>query len=422
MWILYELLYILGFILYLPSALRRRRLPHAGWRMRLGRYPAGMLAPLGGRRPVWIHAVSVGETLAVRPLLRALKAEWPGDPIVLSSITPSGYAVASQQGADVCVYVPLDLRGPITRAFDAVRPSCLLLVESELWPMLLRQAAARNIPVAVVNGRVSPRTFKRYQLLRPWLRGPFGCVRLFLMQSQQDADRLATLGVPAERIRVTGSLKWEASKSSAPEPAAVSAVASRLGLNGSGPVITAGSTHRGEEALILDAFRAVRSSYPGARLILAPRHLERLDDVEELVRQSGLTGVRTSASGASEWDVAVVDVFGQLPLFYAVSTVAIIGGSFIPHGGQNPLEAASQGKPVVYGPSMHNFEAISHQLLAHHAARQAGNDGELTLVLKKILEHPDEAAQMGARARQLTEQFQGATQRILDALREIFAR
>ena len=421
MWFLYELCFILGFLVYLPRALWRRRLPHPGWTMRLGRYPGRVVEPLRGHRPVWVHAVSVGEVLAARPLLHALNERRPGTPLILSAITPAGFAVASQQGDRVVpVYFPLDLRGCVRRALDAFHPACLLLVESELWPNVLRLAAARGVPVAVVNGRLSPRAFARYRFVRPWLRGLFGRIELFLMQSQADADRVLALGALPERVRVTGSLKWDASLSARPGPQAVQAAAARLGLVTAQPVVVAGSTHRGEETLMLRAFRSLRTAHPAARLILAPRHLERFAEAEGLARGEGLRVVRVSAVLRGEaWDVALVDAFGQLPLYYALASIVVVGGSFIPHGGQNPLEATGLGKPVVFGPSMHNFEAITHQLLAHHAARQASGAQELTSLLAELADRPDEARAMGRRAQELTERFQGATQRTLEALHHL---
>ena len=422
MWFLYELLYLIGFLVYAPRALWRRRLPHDGWTMRLGRYPARVVEAVQGHHPVWVHAVSVGEVLAARPLLRALAQARPDEPVVLSTITPAGFTVASQQGPHVIpVYFPLDLSGCARRALDTLHPACLLLIESELWPNALRIAASRGVPIAIVNGRLSPRAFARYRFMRPLLRGLFGQVGMFLMQSQADADRVLALGVPAERVRVTGSLKWDASLSIRPEPQTVRELAVRLGLGEHDMVIVGGSTHRGEEQPLLEAFQRLRASHPFLRLILAPRHMERLAEVGELARRSGARAACTSSlPGAGAWDVALVDSFGQLPLYYALASVVVIGGSFIPHGGQNPLEATSVGKPVVFGPSMHNFETIAHQLLAHHAARQAAGPRELAALLAELVEHPEDAREMGRRAQELTERFQGATQRTIEALRPLF--
>jgi len=299
-----------------------------------------------------------------------------------------------------------------------LRPRILLLLESELWPTVIRLTKARGVPVAVVNGRLSARAFSRYQWVRPVVGTMLSRVDLFLMQSQTDADRLLELGVRAERVQVAGNLKWDASLNVRPEPEAIRRLAARLGLTDQ-KVLVAGSTHRGEEAVVLDAYRLLRATHPDLRCILAPRHLERLEEVESMVRQAGWKSVRLSLASSGAWDVGLVDTFGQLSLYYGLATLVFIGGSLIPHGGQNPLEATSLGKPVVFGPFMHNFESIVHQLLAYHAARQMTLGEPLTPLLAELLEHPAETAAMSRRAREVTEQFQGATQRTLEALQPL---
>jgi 3-deoxy-D-manno-octulosonic-acid transferase len=420
MWLLYECLLIVAFLLYLPKAFWRRRLPHRGWRMRLGRYGPEVTSRLAGQRSIWIHAVSVGEVLACRPLVRALAERDPHRPVVLSTITPSGFSVAAKQVGEfgVPVYFPLDLRLCVGRALETLRPRVLLLVESELWPMVIRLTKARGIPVVVVNGRVSPRTFRRYRRITPWLTQLVGTIDLFLMQSEADAARIIELGAPREHVRVVGSLKWDASVGTRPRPDIVQATARQLGLNGTERVIVAGSTHRGEEAAVLDAFANLRQVDVRLRLIIAPRHLERLGDVEALVLERGLTVRRCSQTEPSRsWDVGLVDTFGDLPRYYDLAAAVFVGGSLIPHGGQNPLEPAGLGKPVVFGPSMHNFADIVQQLLASQAARQVAAGGELTTAFKDLLTNSSGAQAMGARARELTERSCGATTRTLDALR-----
>ncbi len=419
MWWLYELLLGVGLLLYVPSALWRRRLPHQGWSMRLGRYPAAVLDRLKGQQVLWVHAVSVGEVLAAHPFLQALSTAYPDDPLVLSTITPGGFDVATKRSGTwaVPVYFPLDFSLCAARALDRLRPRILVLMESELWPNLIRLVHGRGIPILVVNGRISAPAYRRYLWVRPWLRGMLRRVSRFLMQSAEDANRVIQLGAPKEKVQVVGSLKWDASLAARPTPEDVQALCARIGLNGSRSVIVAGSTHRGEEAILLRAFAAVRTQRTGLGLILAPRHLERLSEVDGLIAHAGLRGCRLSQVGAdTPWDVMIVDTFGQLPRVYGLATVAFIGGSLIPHGGQNPLEAASLGKPLLFGPSMDNFAAIVHELLAHHAARQVSNERELTDVLQELLFDPSQANEMGRRARELTEQFQGATQRTLEAL------
>ncbi len=421
MWWLYEALLLLSFLLYLPRAVARRRLPHRGWSMRLGRYPREVLDALRGRRALWIHAVSVGEVSAVRPLVNALIQRHPSEAPVLSTLTPGGYAMASQaiEGRGAAIYVPLDLRACVDRALNVLRPRVLLLMESELWPVLILRAHERGVPVIVVNGRISERAFRRYQAVKPWMAGTLHRVERFLVQGEGDAERLRQMGALSGRIQVVGSLKWDASVGARPTPEMLQSAAARIGL-GPETVIVAGSTHRGEEAAIVEAFRALRSSNRDARLLIAPRHLERVEEIEQLVRRAGFIAARLSNAGpAQRWEVGIVDSFGELSKLYGLATVVIIGGSFIPHGGQNPLEAASLGKPIVFGPSMHNFSEIAPPLVAHQAARQLSHSRELAAALQELVANRAKADQMGRRARELTEQSGGALARTLDALAPI---
>ncbi len=422
MWWLYELLILIGLLVYIPRAIWRRRLPHRGWSMRLGRYPRSVVESLRGRRSLWVHAVSVGEVLAVQPLLHRLAQAYPENQLVLSTITPGGFAIASTQLATLVtpVYFPLDLRPCVRRALDTFQPRILLLMESELWPAVIHATSSRHMPIVVMNGRISSRAFKRYHLMQPWLGRLLKRVDLFLMQSQMDVDRILQLGAPTDRVKVVGSLKWDASIGSRPSAEAIQATAAQVGLGAYDRVLVAGSTHRGEEAEVLRAFLALRGSYETLRLMLAPRHLERVAEVESLVRQAGLKAVRLShGANAGRWEVGIVDTYGRLPYYYGLATIVFIGGSLIPHGGQNPLEATSLGKPVVFGSSMENFQSIAHQLLAHHAARQLTSGEEATALFNELLANPTETQAMGRRAQEVTERFQGATQRTLDALKPL---
>ena len=416
---LYELLFILGYLAYIPGAILRKRLPHPGWTMRLGRYPSSLKQRLVGKRPVWVHAVSVGEMLAAKPLLAALANKLPDEPAVLSSITPGGFGLARQHVGDkgVALYWPMDLRPCVKSAFDWIQPRMLLLIEAEFWPTVLREAGRRQIPVVVANGRVSERAYRRGLLVRPWMAGMLRNVQLFLMQSERDAQRIRALGAPPERVRVVGSLKWDASIRMQPTPDAIKHTADRISLPQGTPVVVAGSTHRGEEAAIAQAAIELRKRWPLLRLIVAPRHLERVAEVEAAVRQHRLKTLRWSQTPSSAaWDVLIVDTFGLLPSFYALASAVFIGGSLIRHGGQNPLEAAGLGKPVVFGPSMENFSDIAALLEEASACRRVSGASELGAVIGGWLSDPEAAETAGGRARALVERSLGATQRTLEAL------
>ena len=418
----YQLLLAVAFLLYLPKALLKKRLPHAGWSMRLGRYPQAVRARFGAGGALWVHAVSVGEVMAVRPVIEELRRAWPDAPIVLSTVTPAGYAVATRWlGArGVAIYGPMDFTPCVERAIAAIRPRALLLVESELWPVLVRRLRRRGVPVAVVNGRISTRAFGRYMAARPLLKDLLTSIGAYLMQTQTDAQRVTAMGAPPDRVQVLGSLKWDASLIGQPAAEDVDALRRQLGLERHHRVVVAGSTHHGEEEALLDAFQAIRGHLDTLRLILAPRHMERVAEVEALVARRGLIGrLASQASGAPIWDVFIVDTVGQLPRFYALASLVFVGGSLIPHGGQNPIEPAGLGKAVLFGPHMHNFAEIVEQLLAAQAAKQLAGPEQLTAALLDLLTDPARTDAMGQRALDLTQRSRGVARRTVERLRPL---
>lgn len=425
MWFIYEILLFLGLLLYVPKGFWRRRLPHRGWLMRLGGYPASIRQRMTRPGAVWIHAVSVGEVMAAQPLIQKLLAGDPQAPLALSTITPTGFQVASRIVGErgVVIFAPLDFRFAVRRALALIRPRIVLLMESELWPTLIRLTTARGIPLVVVNGRVSQRAYQRSLRVKRWLAPCVQRLDLCLMQTDADAKRLIRMGALKERVKVLGNLKWDAGVAARPPQDEWDALRHRLGLKPDEPVIVAGSTHRGEETELLNAFHVVRASVHAARLIIAPRHLERVGEIEGLIRQRQLAGQRTSRLlGTPErWDVAIVDTLGQLPTYYGLATVVFVGGSLIPHGGQNPIEPASLGKPVLVGPWMHNFAEITERLLTHQAVWQVHGGSELTTHLTRLLADGAAAAMMGRRAQELTEESLGCAQRTLDALAPFLA-
>jgi 3-deoxy-D-manno-octulosonic-acid transferase len=421
MWVVYEVCLFIALLLYLPRALVRRRLPHRGWMMRLGRYPRPVLSRLhGAGKTLWIHAVSVGEVLAVQPLLAELMTHSPHPRVVLSTVTPTGFGVASRLlgRRGVVIYAPLDFRVFVRQALRDIQPHLLLLVESEFWPTLIRLTHQQGVPIVIVNGRISARAHRRYLWVTPWLKGVLERVSLFLMQADVDAERVIAIGAPRDRVRVLGNLKWDASLSSRPQQAQCDALARRLGLGQDQALLVAGSTHRGEEQRVLQAVKFLRARKVPVRLMIAPRHLERLGEIEELIRRAGFVGKRLSALTASSdsWEVLLVDSLGQLPLYYGLATVVFVGGSLVPHGGQNPLEAASLGKPVVVGPSMDNFAEITQQLLDNQALVQLRGAFELSSVLQELLTDHGKALAIGRRAQDLVESLSGTGHRTLEAL------
>lgn len=377
----------------------------------------GAVAPWeGSQTPIWLHAVSVGEVMAAVPLARALRARRPEIPLLVSTTTETGRAVAEQRlPATRFVFFPLDFGWAVRRALGRLRPRLVLLTETELWPNFLSTCAGRGIPVVVINGRLSPRSFPRYRLVRWWFGRVLRNVRLFCMQSSQDAERILALGAPADRVKVTGNLKYDFPGFD--EAVDVDALRRSLGLSAGRRLVVAGSTHRGEEELMLEAFRTAARSRPDLCLLVATRHPERLEEVERLVARAGLPCVRRSRAEAQppeEGGAILLDTMGELARLYAAASVVFIGGSLIPHGGQNILEPAAHGRPVIHGPHMANFSEMRDRFREAGAAIQVEDAADLLRALESLLDDSLEAERMGKAGRGIVASHRGATQRTAD--------
>jgi len=387
-----------------------------GYRERLGG-----VAPRGGDAPcVWVHAVSVGEMNLARPLLEALARQKPGWEIVLSTATNTGKATAEKlyPGRRV-IYFPLDFSWAVRKSIRRVNPSLILLVELEIWPNFLAAAARRDIPIAVVNGRISERAFRRYRLIRSlvarWLRR----IGLFCVQNDTYAERLNALGAPSSRIVVTGNLKFDSAPPSAPS-GRDEALAAAFGLRPDEPVLIGGCTWPGEDEALLGIYQKLKKEAPSLRLILAPRQADRFGPVEQLVRRAGLPCIRRTALREGQRGelgaVIVLDTVGELARVYGLGTLVFVGGSLTPHGGQNTIEPSSVAKPVLFGPHTENFRDVNEELLAHGAARRVASGAELEAALRELLADPAAAADIGRRARQVVDNHRGATRRTIEAL------
>jgi 3-deoxy-D-manno-octulosonic-acid transferase len=366
--------------------------------------------------PLWLHAVSVGEVMAATPLAKELCARRPDLPLLVSTVTDTGRAVAEQRlAATRFIFFPLDFGWAVRSALEKLSPRAVLLTETEIWPNFIRACGIRDIPVVLINGRISPRSFPRYRIVRRWFGRVLSEVRLFCMQTAQDAERIVLLGAPEERVRVVGNLKYDLpSLHEAPD---VETVRARLGLPPSRRLLVAGSTHRGEEEAILEAFVALTRTRRDLCLLLAPRHPERLEEVERLVHKAGLAFVRRSRLPATPLErtaVILLDTMGELAHLYAAAAAVFIGGSLIPHGGQNILEPAAVGRPVIHGPHMGNFAEMRDLFRGAGAAIQAEDGADLSEHLAALLDDPALANRMGKAGRQIVEAHRGATRRTAD--------
>lgn len=415
MYILYSLVTALLFVAALPIFLWRDRGTGrytSTFRERMGTLPAALNA---GRTPsIWVHAVSVGEVIAARPLILGLKARFPGHRVFVSTTTRAGQTVARATlgVADGLFYAPFDWAGPVRRVLKRLNPALLVLMETELWPNLLREARRAGARVAVVNGRISPRSFPRYLRIRSWLPPVLAHVDRFLMQSEADAERIKAIGAPADRVVVSGNLKFDA-----PEPEALPPAIAAL-VTQTGPLWVAGSTVAGEEEIVLAAFRKVREGVPDLRLIVAARHPERFASVPPLVEAVGLRVVRRSQlqGGWRDGDVLVLDTLGELPAVYGLATVVFVGGSLMPSGGHNVLEPAAWGKAVIVGPHMENFQAIADTFRAAGALVQIPSGDALAAAVGDLLSDPVRREALGQKARDVLARERGALGRTLDAL------
>ncbi len=396
-----------------------------GLRQRLGRVP-GWLTSLCRQRPViWLHAVSVGEVLAVSRLLSNLDKALPGFQVLVSTTTRTGQKLAQERfGANRVFYCPLDLPWAVRAYLNAVRPRMLILAETEFWPNLLDACFRRGIPVAVVNARISDRSWPRYRMFRR-LWGPLlGKLSRVLAQSEIDAERLVAIGCQPDRVTASGNLKFDVRAAQEAE------ATRRIKSLGSGlRFVVAGSTMEGEEAALLEAWPQILQNDPRLALVLAPRHPERFGTVAGLIEKTGLVWTRRSAWVGSAKEtpglvvagqIVLLDTIGELASVYSLASVAFVGGSLLPAGGHNPLEPAQFGVPIAMGPHYANFRAITDELLAHDAIRITPKE-DLEQTLGELLSHSTEAAAMGERARRVFEQQAGATERTVRALEELLA-
>ncbi len=372
---------------------------------------------------IWIHAVSVGEVLSARPLARDLRARYPRLRIFLSTTTMTGQALARRNLHDVdeVFYFPFDLGIFVRRTLDLVRPRLFVMMETEIWPNLLRECRRRNVKTAIVNGRLSQRSYPRYRLVRGFIARVLDDIDSFCVQSEQSARRFIDLGANPGRITVTGSLKFDSLD--LPTPTLQSRARDRVlrffRIPASRSVIVAGSTMKGEDAAVLDAFRRVRATVAGTLLILAPRHTERVHEVDQLCRQEGFKTIRRSElaiDAEPRADIVILDSIGELATIYQLATVAFVGGSLVATGGHNILEPAVFGKPIVFGPHMQNFAEIADAFIANVAGVQVKTERELGDVMLTLLTDPVRRARLGAAARALVEANRGAKDKSLAVL------
>ncbi|HST53219.1 MAG TPA: 3-deoxy-D-manno-octulosonic acid transferase [Pyrinomonadaceae bacterium] len=422
MYLLYSILLGVGVIALLPRFLfdaARHGKYAAGFRERAGALPR---FDAGGRPVVWLHCVSVGEAQAARPLARAILLEHPRHALVVSTTTQTGQRVAREafgDAASLVFYFPFDWAWSVRRALRKINPSAVLVMETELWPRFFRECRERGVPVALVNGRVSEKSFRRYRLIRFFIRRVLADLSLAAMQTEPDAGRVRALGLATERVRITGNVKFDIEDAGA--QALTDELRQRFGFDDGRPLVVAASTHAPEERMMLEAFKIMSkaSQAKRARLLVAPRHPERFGEVAALVESSGLSWAKRSETARASdagCDVILLDSIGELRAVYPLAELVFVGGSIAPVGGHNVLEPALDARSVVTGAHTSNFKAIVNTLLERDALVQLApvEDSQASEALARtfgeLLGDDSKRRRMGESAREVLEQNRGATQ------------
>jgi 3-deoxy-D-manno-octulosonic-acid transferase len=416
MYVIYNVLLILATIVLSPYMLfKLATVPkyRGGISQKLGRVRKGVLKVLGGTRPIWVHAVSVGEVMAAHPLIRELRKRYPGRKLILSTVTVTGNFTAKKRvpEADAVFYFPFDYPWVVRRVIRIINPAIVLIAETELWPNFFRELKRQGIPSALINGRISPRSYGNYLKFKVLFTRVFEQVTLFCMQSDEDAARIKDIGAPPERVLVTGNLKFDQKISSVQAPP--------IDIAAGRKVITAGSTHRGEEDILLEIFTRLRKKYPDLVLIIAPRHPERFDEVCGLITNAGYECQRRTRLKGLVQDVVLLDTIGELRAFYGACDIAFVGGSLVKVGGHNLLEPAAMKKPVIFSRYMFNFKDISEALIEAGGGFMVRDKEELYAKLDNLLSNKELSTSLGEKAFEVIAANSGATARTIDAVHRL---
>lgn len=423
MWLLYNLLFPIAFLLMLPkfiSRMARRGGYRKHFEQRVGIYGHGTTERLTETRRIWIHAVSVGEINVAIRFINAYRDTHPEARFVVSTATSTAHAVGDREldPRDVLIYFPVDFPFVMKRALDMINPLQLVLVECEFWPNLIRQARRRGIPVSLINGRVSDSSFRGYMKLRPLIRRVLKLIDPICVQGRKDAERMMTMGARPESVHTLGTAKYDLPPPVSDAASAAQTVLRQTGVPAYAQILLGGSTWPGEEEALCKIYQRLRVENPDLFLVLVPRHAERRQDVVDAVEGLGLSCALRSADTTPPTcpDVLIVDTTGELVSFYAASDLVFVGKSLTQHGGQNPIEPALFGKPIIVGPNMENFPSVMDDFLSAGAVRQVADFHTLEKAMEELLVDESARTELGASALQVVESKRGAVKRMVDAV------
>ena len=389
----------------------------------------GFFKTLPFKGPIWIHAASVGEVFCSIPVLKRVKKEFSQAKIILTTMTSTGNRTAkiNLPEADQVIFVPIDHPLIVQRVIKKIQPSILLIAETELWPNLLRSCGSKRIPIVLFNGRISQKSFQRYVSFKFFFKECLKYISLFLMQTEEDRTRIIEIGADPQKTRVVGNLKFDQTFPNFSRDG-MDKMAKALGLHGEEKIFIAGSTHSGEEEILISIHKELKKIDPHLVFILAPRHLERLDEVEKILRKESISWVRKSSlpSGAGgldqkQPDVVLLDTMGELMTLYSLGTLVFVGGSLVPIGGHNPLEPLFHKKCVLFGPHMLNFLEISQRLIEAGGAIQVSGKEELSSQLRRLMLDEPAREEVGERGYQFLKKHQGATERMFEEIRPLLS-
>lgn len=430
MLLVYSILLAIGFVLMSPLFLLRREKYAAGFKQRLGNHPE---FPQDNRQVIWLHCVSVGETNAARPLVDRLIEDFPEHRLVFSTTTKTAQELAQRIFADkaaAIIYFPFDWRFSVHRALERYRPALVMLMETEIWPRFIREAKLMGAKIAIINGRLSKKSFSRYSRIRPFVSRVLTNVDLALMQTQPDADRIVSLGMDENSVSVIGNLKFEQGSSSM-DSELTEYLRTRFAIHSAKPLIIASSTHEPEERHVIKSLKGELGH--SCRLMIAPRHPERFEAVSKSLRELPYKFVCRSSAESQEdhnADIILLDTIGELRAAYPLAEIVIVGGSLIPHGGQSVLEPAVEGKAIVTGPYTFNFEAVIEEFKTNDAIVQTPKvpDDSQTIALlsqtfRDLLEKPERRAELGQNAAAVMNRSgRDVTARTIERIRQLMLR
>ncbi len=425
--ILYNLLYIIFLILYLPIFIIKKRY-HKNFSMRLGIFSGDIVNRLKDREVVWIHAVSVGEANSAIPIIEGLRRLYPDKLVVISTVTKTGNQIAERilKDDELVIYLPLDISFIVKKVIHFINPKVFIIVETEIWPNLIFALSDKDIPIALVNGRISASSYRGYKTVKFLIKPTLERINLFCMQTEEDALKIVSLGAKPDNVKITGNTKFDIEMNFKSIEKDINDLLDKLKLKEDDQILIAGSTHYPEEKILFSCYNKLLINKPSLKMIVAPRHIDRVKKIEKEAEAFGFKPVRFTELVAhphkQDNKLIIVDVMGKLKTLYALATIVFVGGSLAKIGGHNMIEPAIFSKPIIFGPYVYNFQNIAERLINNNAAYKVNNEKELYDRVNQLLLSPKEREQLGKNAYKMIENSKGATKKNLKFIDDLLKR